>query len=204
MFAFFGFCLPFWVVQAPLAISIFHMTLTTATHRPRQDRYQYCMVQCTLCTAIFQSPRGALSPSADRILPERTLRFRKCDDADGIVQVKGWHRHMELYLTQELFGNACKTQPGRHRFSQSLMATQPEIRISPTCQATYTATTPPWLLGRNQRDCQEMDLNGAGEGNRTLLRSLEGYCITTMLRPPLGRQCHTPVFDVSARGECRK
>lgn len=25
--------------------------------------------------------------------------------------------------------------------------------------------------------------DGAGEGNRTLLRSLEGYCITTMLRP---------------------
>ena len=25
--------------------------------------------------------------------------------------------------------------------------------------------------------------NGAGEGNRTLLGSLEGYCITTMLRP---------------------
>ena len=43
------------------------------------------------------------------------------------------------------------------------------------------------LLGRSMNDhAPGMALNGAGEGNRTLVISLEGFCSTIELHPPEG------------------
>lgn len=162
------------------------------------------MARCILCTAIFQSLRGDLFPSADKILPERTLRFCKCDDTGATAQVKNWHRHYGTSLDPKIVWKCVQdTTWASPAFSK------PHDRAAGNKKALLVrqfkqATIPLRLWGGDQTYCHEYRPDGAGEGNRTLLRSLEGYCITTMLRPPLGRRCHTPVFDVSARGECRK
>ena len=52
--------------------------------------------------------------------------------------------------------------------------------------AGYRGAPAPPVPERTREPERPKHGGGAGEGNRTLLGSLEGYCITTMLRPPTG------------------
>ena len=77
-----------------------------------------------------------------------------------------------------------------------ILATLPQSRFSTISPKPYSTPT-----GKQQTTSGWKSLNGADRGNRTLLSSLEGYCITTMLCPRFALLCEITTAKLSLRQE---